>query len=193
MHKRQFLAAAAVAASAPVAARAPADRRGGPGLLTAAGAVGRSNRAPLNSSLDQLLVKHGAAFERAWVYDSAQLARLPVATIEPTLEYDARPHTLSGPRLGAVLALAGVAAGAQAKLLLRAVDGYTVTTTLADVHASAMIVATTLDGMPLALGGLGPLWAIHDADRLPALQDKPLNERFAGCPWGLYFIDVQPL
>jgi hypothetical protein len=56
-----------------------------------------------------------------------------------------------------------------------------------------MIVAHTLDGVPMSIGGLGPLWAVVDADRLPAFKDKPLKERFGLCPWGLYFIDVKPL
>ena len=42
----------------------------------------------------------------------------------------------------------------------------------------------------MALGSLGPLWAVLDADRLPELAAKPLAERFAVCPWGLYHIGV---
>ena len=52
------------------------------------------------------------------------------------------------------------------------------------------IVATHMDGQPMALGGLGPLWAIPDADRVPELAAKPLAQRFGGCPWSLYHIDV---
>jgi hypothetical protein len=42
----------------------------------------------------------------------------------------------------------------------------------------------------MALGGLGPLWAIPDADRVPELAARPLADRFGGCPWSLYHIDV---
>ena len=56
-----------------------------------------------------------------------------------------------------------------------------------------MIVATTLDGAPMSIGGLGPLWAVYDADRLADFKDKPLKQRFALCPWGLYFIEVKKL
>ena len=76
---------------------------------------------------------------------------------------------------------------------LRALDGYTVALSLADARGYRMIVATTLDNLPMSVGGLGPLWAVYDADRLPAFKDKPLKERFALCPWGLYFIDVKTL
>ncbi len=201
MDKRRFLTAAAGAAAAgaalavgrPGPAPAGSSARAAPGLLTVAGAVGRPNRGALDPMRDRLMVVHGTpAFERARVFDAAALARLPVATMEPTLEYDARPHRLAGPRLAAVLAQAGVATDAPVRVLLRAVDGYTVTTTPAELAARGTIVAGTLDGAPMALGGLGPLWAVHDADRLPEFRDRPLGERFAACPWALYFIGVQP-
>lgn len=194
MNKRGFLAAGALGtvlttARAADAGHAPA----GPGLLTIAGAIGRSNRGPLDPALDQLMVKHGARFDRAWVLDAAMLARLPAVTIEPTLEYDARAHRLSGPLLATVVEGAGVAPGAPVMLALRALDGYTVGLSLADARSYRMIVATSIDGQPLSLGGLGPCWAVYDADRLPAFRDKPLKERFGLCPWGLYFVDVRPV
>ena len=49
------------------------------------------------------MMKHGAKFERAFEFDSALLAQLPSVAIEPTLEYDARPHKLSGPLLSSVI------------------------------------------------------------------------------------------
>ncbi|MGS0754258.1 molybdopterin-dependent oxidoreductase, partial [Roseateles sp. GG27B] len=78
------------------------------------------------------------------------------------------------------------------QLGLRAVDGYNIWMSLADVRSTRMLVATHLDGQPLAIGGLGPQWAVYDADRLPQFKDKPLKERFSLCPWGLYHIDVKP-
>ncbi len=192
MDKRQFLIAGALGSALPLQARAaPAGARTGPGLLTVSGAISRSNRGPLDAALDQLMVKHGTQFSKAWEFDAAMLARLPSVTIQPTLEYDAKPHKLSGPLLGTVLAAAGVNAGAAATLALRALDGYTVAVSLADAQRYRMIVATTLDGVPMSVGGLGPLWAVYDADRLADFKDKPLQERYALCPWGLYFIEVK--
>ena len=192
MNKRHFLATGAVGALLPWQAHSAAQKaRTGPGLLTVAGAIGRSNREPLDPALDQLMVKHKASFDKAWEFDAAMLARLPAVTIQPTLEYDAKVHKLGGPLLSTVVEAAGVAAGASVMLGLRAIDGYTVAVSLADARAYRMIVASTLDSMPMSLGGLGPLWAVYDADRLPAFKDKPLKERFGLCPWGLYFIDVK--
>lgn len=196
MDKRQILALGALgslALAAPLHA-APAPRsRSGPALLTVAGATTRSNRGALDPALDQLLVKHGSRFDMAWAFDATMLARLPAVAITPTLEYDAKPHQLSGPLLSTVVEAAGVAAGANALLALRAIDGYTVAVPLVDVRRWRMIVATMLDGAPLGLGGLGPQWAVYDADRIAEFKDKPLKERFALCPWGLYFIDVKPV
>jgi hypothetical protein len=192
MDKRGFLAASALGVALPWRAQAaPSKARTGPGLLTVAGAITRSNRGPLDPALDQLMVKHGTRFQKAWEFDAGLLARLPSVSIRPTLEYDAKPHTLSGPSLATVVAAAGVAPNASVVLAMRAIDGYTVAVSLADARRYRMIVATALDGVPLSLGGLGPLWAVYDADRLADFKDKPLKERFALCPWGLYFIEVK--
>ena len=191
MERRQFLSTAAVAASVPVSASAETRTRRGLRILTVSGAIGKSNRGPLDPALDQLMIKHGARFERAFEFDSALLARLPAVAIEPTLEYDARPHKLSGPLLSSVIEAVGVAPSASVILALRALDGYTVALSLADARNYRMIVADSIDGQPMSIGGLGPLWAVYDADRVAAFKDKPLKERFALCPWGLYAIEVK--
>ncbi len=195
MNKRHLLVTGALAATTvawrPAQAAPAKGGRGGPGLLTVAGSIGRSNRGALDPALDVLMVRHNSKFERAFEFDAAMLAKLPAVTIAPTLEYDAKVHKLAGPLLSSVVEAAGVQPGAAVTLGLRALDGDTVNVSLADARAYRMIVATTLDGAPMALGGLGPLWAVYDANRLPAFKDKPLKERFALCPWGLYFIDVK--
>lgn len=194
MHKRQFLAGAALAAAG--AARAQRPAQGGktaavqPVLLTVGGAIAKGNRGPLDKALDQMMAKHSVRFDKAFTFDAAALQRLPLVRIEPTLEYDNKKHQLAGPLLATVLAAAGADLQAPLRLGLRAIDGYNAMLSLADAQAYRMLVATHLDGQPLALGGLGPQWAVYDADRLPAFKDKPVHERFALCPWGLYYIDV---
>lgn len=192
MKKRDFLAVVGSATlSVPVLA-APARRhRGGPGLLTVTGAIGRGNRGPLDKALDQMMAKQQITFDKAHVFDFDALSRLPAVTIRPTLEYDAKVHTLQGPLLSDVVKATGATVGEGARLLMRAVDGYTVTLSLAQARQYRFIVATHLDGQPMALGGLGPLWAVFEADRYPDMATKPLPERFAQCPWGLYQLEVQ--
>jgi hypothetical protein len=192
MNKRRLLAVTSLAAVLPASRSIAAPSvASGPVLLTVSGAVGKSNRGALDPVLDQMMVKHGIEFEQAWAFDSAALQRLPALTIRPTLEYDAKVHALRGPLLDTVLRAAGVRADASVTLGLRAVDGYNAELGIADVRSMRMIVATHADGRPLALGGLGPQWAVYDADRLADFKDKPLKERFALCPWGLYHIDVK--
>lgn len=194
MNRRELvtLAALGAASSAPALGAAPAAAApAGPVLLTLTGAIARTNRGPLDPALDQLMVKQQVRFERAFAIDAAALARLPAHAIRPTLEYDGRPHRLAGPLLSDVVALAGGLPAGGGRLLLRALDGYAVSVTAAQVREHRFIVATQIDDRPMALGGLGPLWAVHDADRIPALAARPVNERFALCPWGLYHVEVQ--
>lgn len=192
MRKREFLATAGTAALATRATPAlAASGQNGPTLLTISGAIGRGNRGPLDKALDQMMVKQQIAFDRAQAFDYRTLTSLPAVSIRPTLEYDARVHTLRGPLLGQVVEATGARMDNTHKLVLRAIDGYTVNLMLAQVRRYRFIIATHLDGQPLPLGGLGPLWAVFDADRHPDVMARPLAERYAQCPWGLYHIEVQ--
>lgn len=192
MNKREFLATAALAASAlPASALAHPVVANGPTLLTVTGAIGRSNRGPLDPVFDQLMKKQELKFEKAWAFDYAALQAMKAVTIKPTLEYDGKPHVLRGPLLMDVLKLAGATLTEKTKVLLRAIDGYAIQLPLADIQKYDFIIATHLDDTPMPLGGLGPLWALYDADRFPDMAKRPLPERFAICPWGLYHIEVQ--
>jgi hypothetical protein len=193
MKKRQFLGSAALAGIAAATATSPAraaSATAGPALLTITGAVGKTNRGKLDRVKDQMMHKQKVAFERAYAFDFAAIAALPAVTIKPTLEYDGKPHTLSGPLLLDVVKAAGARLHDDSKLLLRAVDGYVAGVTVAQARAQRYIVATHLDGATMPLGGLGPLWAIYDADKVPEMAAKPLPERFGACPWALYHIEI---
>ena len=76
-------------------------------------------------------------------------------------------------------------------LFLRAVDGYAAPISAADAARYRFILATHLDGKPMPLGGLGPLWAVYDADRYADMAAKPVSARFALCPWATYHVDVK--
>lgn len=194
MDKRNFLASAGLAGLALQAGTAralPAPPPVGATLLTVSGAVGKSNRGALDPVRDQMMAKHGIQFTKAWAFDAAALQRLPAVTIRPVIEYDAKPHALKGPLLETVLQAAGVAPDAAVALGLRAVDGYNVVVSLADARGYRMVVATHMDGAPLALGGLGPQWAVYEPEVIPVFKGKPLKEQFGLSPWGLYHIDVR--
>lgn len=192
MKKRIFLQAAGAGAvammGAPARPQQEKPRKAGPALLTITGDIGRANRGALDPALDQLMVKHKVFFDRAYTLDHEALAALPQATIRPVLEYDGKPHRLSGPLLTDVIRSAGGEAGGSASILLRAIDGYAVTVGAADFAKYRFMAATHLDGKPMPLGGLGPVWAVYDADRFPDLAAKPLKQRFGLCPWALYHV-----
>ena len=199
MNKRELLRGALTGATAvglgstllsAQAQNAPV-RIGGSILLTVSGAIGKGNRGPSNPALDQMMAKQGISFTKAHVFDFATLNKLRPVSITPTLEYDNKPHTLRGPLLTEVIKATGAQASAQTVLMLRAVDGYTVELGLGEADQRHFIVATHIDHRPMALGGLGPLWAVYDADNFPDMAAKPVTERFAKCPWALYHIEVK--
>jgi len=198
MKKRDFLnvsvlgaAASALAIPAPASARAKCRAAPGPALLTVSGRIGAGNRGPFDPALDQMMAKQKISFERAHALDFAALAALPAVTIRPTLEYDAKPHTLEGPLLLDVVKACGSTIDDKTVFLLRAVDGYAAQVSASDARKYRYIVSTHLDGKPMALGGLGPLWAVYDADRFADRAAMPLPARFAACPWAIYHIEVR--
>ncbi len=192
--RRQLLGASALAAlavpSLSGAQHAPKTARG-PILLTVSGISGAGNRGPLDPALDQMMAKQKISFDKAQVFDFAALTALPAVSIKPTLEYDSKPHTLKGPLLLDVMKASGVKVTDKTTLFLRAVDGYAAQLTGAEASQYRFIVATHLDGQPMALGGLGPLWAVYDADRFPDMAAKPLPARFAWCPWAMYHVEAK--
>lgn len=193
MRKRHFLFTALGAAAAPAfAKRRPAsEKTAGPALLTLTGDTVKSNRGAFDPALDQMMHKQGLHFERAYAFDFDALTALPAVEIAPTLEYDARRHALRGPLVVDVIAAATEKRlPATALVKLRAVDGYVVQIALADLRKYKFIVATHLDGRPMPLGGLGPLWAVYDADRFPEMLERPLPARFTQCPWALYHAEL---
>lgn len=197
MDKRKFLTgAAALGAAVPVlasaAASAPKTGASSTTLVTVTGAITRHNRGASDPALDQLFHKQLVSFKEGYAFDFGVLARLPAVTVRPTLEYDAKPHTLRGPLLADVLAQVGLPSAPDTKVLLRAIDGYVVMTSLAQIRAWRFLLATHIDGAPLPLGGLGPLWAVYDPAGVPELAGKPLKEQFTLCPWGVYHIQVMP-
>jgi len=194
MDKRKFMGVAALgAATLPGLAQAQLAPKAqkGPTVLTVSGLIGAGNRGALDPALDQMMAKQKIKFDKAQAFDFATLAALPAVTIKPTLEYDNKPHTLKGPLLADVLKASGVKLTDKTTVFVRAVDGYAAQVTAAELTKYRFIVATHMDGQPLSLGGLGPLWAVYDADRFPEMAAKPISARFAWCPWATYHIEVK--
>jgi hypothetical protein len=198
VNKRNFLQTALTSAAATVGAtslNAQAQNgpkvASGPILLTVSGLIGAGNRGALDSALEQMMAKQKINFSKAHAFDFAALTAMPAVTIKPTLEYDNKQHTLKGPLLMDVMRAAGVKVSGKTSLLLRAVDGYAAQIPAAEATARRFIMATHLDGRPMALGGLGPLWAVYEADKFPDMAAKSVAERFVLCPWATYHVEVK--
>jgi len=192
--KRHFIQTTALGLGAGAvtgghAQHAPRTARG-PTLLTVSGLIGPGNRGALDPQLDQLMAKHQVKFSSAHAFDFAALTALPATSIEPTLEYDAKKHTLRGPLFADVMKACGVAFGPKLSFLVRALDGYAVAISGAEITERRFILATHLDDQPMALGGIGPLWSVFEPDRFPALMREDLKQRFRLCPWGTYHVEV---
>ena len=198
MKKRNFLHAAltgAVAGAASATLNAHAQNgpksSSGPILLTVSGLIGAGNRGALDPALDQMMVKQRIGFSKAQAFDFTALTSMAAVTIKPTLEYDNKQHTLRGPLLMDVMKASGVKVTEKTALLLRAVDGYAVLVPAAEITKRRFILATHLDDRPMTLGGLGPLWAVYDADKFTDMVAKPVTERFSSCPWAAYHVEVK--
>ncbi|GAB7127592.1 hypothetical protein JCM19000A_20990 [Silvimonas sp. JCM 19000] len=203
MNKRTFLLrGAALLSTVPLTAlaqskahskpRKPAPAPvGGPAVLTVSGAISRSNRGAVDPALDPLFNKLAIHFDKAWTLSWPELAAMPANDIHTTLAWDGKVHSLRGPYLAQLLATAGAATRDGTKVLLRGLDGTSASISLGDLRKYRYIVATHMDGQPLALGGFGPLWAIFAADQFPEVMARPLAERYLNCPYALFHIEVQ--
>ena len=184
---RRHLLCACLAAGVfpPVAASTP-RRAGpaGPALLTLTGAV-RPNCAPLDPALDQMMAKQQIAFDRAHTFDFAAPAALPATTIRPTLEHDARPHTLRGPLLADVLA-AVKASGSNVSAV--AINDYRITIPAADAAKFQVIIARLIDDKPIPVREKGPLFVVYPFDSSAELRTSTYYERSI---WQLKALDIQ--
>ena len=165
-----------------------------PAMLTISGPGVQPNRGKPQAVADRMLQVHGHQFESAWSCGLDALNSLEQQALKTTLEYDEAEHSLQGPLLENVLQASGVdIAQAMAQghwLTLQGIDGYRSQLPLAQAVRWRMLVATQFDGTPLAIGGLGPLWASFAPQHIDELKQLPVKQRFTAAVWGLYYIQI---
>lgn len=168
-----------------MAARAEAlDRPAGPVVLTVAGAITETNRAPYDEGVDKFFTYHEVRFEKAAAFDAAMLEAL--GTHDITVSYAERPEQdrFSGPRLKDVLVAAGFM-GDNIKVL--ALDAYAKELTRADLDAYEWILAMERNGEPLGIGQFGPLWLVYaKPDGAPVTAEDETR-----WPWAVFYIEVR--
>lgn len=116
-------------------------------------------------------------------FTAADLTTLGAVEIRADYPAGEAVRTWSGPRLSAVLTAAG-APGAGARLT--AADGYQVEIEAALIAAHEPILALSVEGAPLTLGGLGPVILIWPRADDPALSETG-DDLWA---WGVFAVEA---
>ena len=179
-----------LAAGAMLPALTPA-RAAGPAcagwltILTVGGLVGASNRGAFDPERDRLLNHNNLSFQKARAFSAGELAGLPQKSI--TANSYGRDMAASGPLLHDVLAAAAPEAAAKTARL-SALDGYAAEIALSDVEGQQWILAMEDNGQGLAIGALGPLYAMRQL----GADEKKTEEEEAKWVHSLYYIELMP-
>jgi len=178
-----FALAIGLALPAPGSATAgPAPK--GPHLLTISGDVLDTNRPASDPFRDAYFEHQGLSFERAFAFDAAMLSKLKQHKVRAnSFEFPSRV-VASGPRLEDVLDQAGVRK--DAAITVYALDGYAITFSPEERAETQYILAIEADDRPLAVGGRGPLWLLHDTGDRAVTEDDE-----AKWVWAVYYIETE--
>jgi hypothetical protein len=177
--------ALAVGISALISGGAVAElaKPAGAVILTIGGAVKYTNLPPSSKFDDRFLNTQEYSFEKAAAFDIAMLKKLGTVTTTIKAEPWPRAVTLEGPRLIDVLMAAGWTGN---KITTVSLDGFAVEITAADLAAHDWILALKADGVPLRIGGHGPVWIAYS---VPGGVGRAEDE--GRWPWAVYYISAE--
>jgi len=159
-------AATAAATAAPSSAKAAAAPKAKV-VLTVQGAAPAGKPAPRKD------------------FDMAMLEALPQHSFRTATPWFKEPRTFSGPLLREVLAAAGVQGS---ELRAVALNNYKVSIPMEDVAKWDMVLATRLDGKPMAVRDKGPLFIIYPFHAHEVLRSERFYSRSA---WQLRTLEVK--
>ena len=125
------------------------------------------------------------SFQKARAFSAGELAGLPQKTV--TANSYGRDMAASGPLLHDVLAVAAPEAAAKTARL-SALDGFAAEIALSDVEGQQWILAMEDNGQGLAIGALGPLYAMRQLGP----DEKKTEEEEAKWVHSLYYIELMP-
>ena len=159
-----------------------ADEFSEPAILTVTGNVAKPNRGPIDPFDDVVFNFMGIEFENGFTFSHSELKSLPQRTLR--LRYPDWPGELEvvGPSIVDVLKAAGAEGGT---VLVQAIDGYAFEFTGEDIARDKMVLAMSVDGRGLSLGGRGPLWLVGPTDSFTG------QEAEEGFVFAVIRIDVQ--
>lgn len=117
-------------------------------------------------------------------FDLKMLDALDGRSVEMSTPWtDGRPK-FSGPFLRSVLKAAGAYG---AFLSIKAINGYSATIPMSDATDLDTILATRINGVPIAIRDLGPLFLIYPFDEKPYLYNE---KYFSRSVWQINSIEV---
>jgi len=153
-------------------------------ILTVAGAIGNWNRPAYDDRRDTFLKHHEITFDKAMQFDREMLAKLPQGSVEAKPPQLGKAGKFTGPRLAAVLEAAGARQGSRLRAM--ALDGFTADIEASQLNLKDWIVATAVDGKPLAIGDQGPLWLLHSPKSTSQVGEEEMS-----WPWAVFYIVVE--
>jgi len=154
-------------------------------ILTASGNITETNRGTYDEKRDVLFKYHEISFEKAFEFDEGMLLLLDQERVRAQTPETGKPVTLQGPTLKSVLKMLGVEQPQMVRFL--ALDGYATELDAKAIEAKDWIVAVTVDGRPLEIGGLGPIWVVYRPDNPPHVnEDDELT-----WPWAVFYMEVK--
>lgn len=154
-------------------------------ILTVAGDIGNWNRPAYDDRRDSFMKFHEITFDKAMQFDRQMLAALPQGSVEAKPPQRGRMSKFTGPHLSAVLKAAG--AGKVGELKVLGLDGFAVDIKAPELDSHDWIVATAVDGKPLAIGEQGPIWLLH-APKSAARVGEQEEMRW---PWAVFYMVVR--
>ena len=175
------LAAIAVVSCGPGGAK---DARDAAPVLTISGAIGKTNRGPVDPFKDAFLAAHGAEFDRAFQFTRPALAALGMKEVVVKRANWPAAITARGPALRDVLRAVD-AKGAFATLV--ALDGYSARFPVSALQSDDIILAIEADGAPLAIGGRGPTWLVFNTGKVQGDEGTADD----GLVWSAYYIKIE--
>ena len=163
---KSFFLAAVVAACSSTCALA-IDKPTGDVILTITGHVSHPNAGD------------------AAQFDAAMLEKLASRAGEMETPWTTGKVTFSGPFLRAVLEEAGAGGS---RLIVKALNDYSVDVPMEDAKDIDTILATKMDGKPMSIRDKGPLFLIYPFDQNPDLYNE---KYFSRSVWQIKEIEVQ--
>ncbi|PJG60774.1 molybdopterin-binding protein [Aeromonas cavernicola] len=108
-------------------------------------------------------------YEQVALWDEAMLGALPEYEITTRTPWYDDAKTFRGPRLSDILAKVG-ANGTQ--LTITALNDYSITLPISDANKYQILLARSIDKIPLSVRDKGPLFLIYPFDQYPELRNK---------------------